>query len=117
MIPQFDAGTPAEKTLALLEQIMHGEQVSLISASLSAMDRTPAGHNWYLTFLSPYPLLPQTNMRDVIELRDAVISSGSGMYQPMNLVKRMQGFDRNEDVNRALLMMLSEHASVKLSRA
>ena len=58
----------------------------------------------------------QTNMKDVIYLRDAIVSSGSNMHQPMDLQKRMKSLNRNEDVNKALMMMLSVQASLGESR-
>ena len=51
-------------------------------------------------------------MKDVICLRDAIVSSGSNMHQPMDLLKRMKSLNRSEDVNKALMMMLSEQASL-----
>ena len=53
----------------------------------------------------------QTIMKDVICLRDAIVSSGSNMHQPMDLLKRMKSLNRSEDVNKALMMLLSEQAS------
>ena len=43
----------------------------------------------------------------MITLRDAIVHSGRDMRRPMNLLNRMKTINADQDVNRALMTMLS----------
>ena len=96
----FDSGTPAEKTIKVLEQILHGEEVRI-------------DVHWTELSITDFFLAHQTNLRDIVDLRDAILSSGMDLHRPMHLARRMS-LDRNVEVNKALLNMLSEQVSVVL---
>ena len=50
----------------------------------------------------------QTNLKEVIELRDAIVSSASDLHRPINLMIRIRSLNRSEDVNRSLMALLSD---------
>ena len=43
----------------------------------------------------------------MITLRDAIVHSGRDMRRPMDLLNRMKTINADQDVNRALMTMLS----------
>ena len=55
-IPEFDTGTPAEKTLKLLDRLMHGETVCE-SVSCSLCPPPLKGRIFQAKVLAPFPLL------------------------------------------------------------
>ncbi|GAX77145.1 hypothetical protein CEUSTIGMA_g4591.t1 [Chlamydomonas eustigma] len=72
--PSFDAESPADKTLRVIEDIMLGEEVS---------------------------------MKDVVEVRDAIILSGGDLRQPQHLSSKMRTMTMDREVNKSLFMMLA----------
>lgn len=54
----------------------------------------------------------QIDIEEVVELHDAIIHSGKDMRKPMNLAKQMKGVAADEDVNAALMMLLSPEVRI-----
>ena len=63
----------------------------------------PRATDFSLTALSRL----QADLHEVLDLRDAIISSGMNMYQPTDLLKRVKALGGNDSVNKALMMLLS----------
>lgn len=53
------------------------------------------------------PTFPQVNMREIIELRDAIQAAGSDLHQPQHLMEKMRIMNHDDEVNKSLLMMLT----------
>ena len=55
---------------------------------------------------SPPPRV-QVDIRELVALRDAIIVSGKDMHRPINLIKRFKSINKDEEVNRSLMTLLS----------
>ena len=49
----------------------------------------------------------QVNVKEAVELRDAIILSGGDLRQPQNLTTKMKAVTRDKEVNKSLFQMLS----------
>lgn len=54
----------------------------------------------------------QVNLTEVMDLRDALISSNGGLYQPINLLKNLRSFNKDKEVNQGLLTILTDAPEV-----
>lgn len=48
----------------------------------------------------------------MMDLRDALISSNGGLYQPINLLKNLRSFNKDKEVNQGLLTILTDAPEV-----
>ena len=54
----------------------------------------------------------QVNIKEVVELRDAIVQSGGDLRAPTNLTRKMKAVTRDKEVSQSLFQMLSMRAVV-----
>ena len=52
-------------------------------------------------------------MTDVMLLRDAILTAGSDLRQPINLAQKLCALDGDDEVNQGILMMMNARNNVR----